>query len=72
MDRISDFDNLDLMVESNNINLIERELASAIGESSFQYDTESNLPAREDFHQESKFRNQNNGNNIPRHEGRNF
>ena len=45
MDMMSDFDNLDVMVGCDNINPIERELASAIKESSVQYDTESNLPA---------------------------
>ena len=69
MDMMSDFDNLDAMVGNDKINPIERELASAIGESSGQYDTEFNLPTREDFPQENEFRNQNYGNNFPRHDG---
>ena len=69
MDMMSDFDNLDVMVGSDNIYPIKRELANAIEESSVQYDTESNLPAREDFPQENEFRNQNYGNNFPRHGG---
>ena len=69
MDMMSDFDNLDVMVGSDNNNPIERELANAIEESSVQYDAESNLPAREDFPQENEFRNQNYENNFPRHEG---
>ena len=42
-DMMSDFDNLDVMVGGDNINPIERELASAIEESSVEYYTESNL-----------------------------
>ena len=57
------------MVGSDNINPIEREIVSAIEESSVRKHTESNLPAREDVPQENKFRNQNYGNNIPRHDG---
>ena len=68
MDMISDFDTLDVMVGSDIINPIERKLASAIEESSVQYDTQSNLPARENFPQENEFSNQNYGNIIPRHE----
>ena len=49
MDMMSDFDNLDVMVGSDNINPIEKKLPSAVRESSVQIDTESNLPAREDF-----------------------
>ena len=60
-----DLDTLDVMVGSDNINPIERELASAIEESSDQYDTESNLPAMEGFPQENEFRNQNYGKKIP-------
>ena len=67
MDMMSDFDNLDVMVgNDNNINPIG---VRVIEESSVQYDTESNLPAIEDFSQENEFRNQNYGSNIPRHEG---
>ena len=66
---MSDFDNLDVLVGSDNIDPIERELANAIEESSVQYDTESNLLAREDFPQENEFRNQNYGNRFPRLEG---
>ena len=69
MDMMSDFDNLDVMVGSDNINPIEKDLASAIEKSSVQYDTVSNLSARKDFGQENNIRNQNYGNNIPRHEG---
>ena len=57
------------MVVSDNINPIEKELASATEESSVQYDTDSNLPAREDFPQEIEFRNQNHGNINPIQEG---
>ena len=57
------------MVGSDNINPNEKELASATEESSVQNDTDSNLPAREDFPQEIVFRNQNHGNINPIHEG---
>ena len=66
---MSDFDILDVMVGRENLNPIERELARVIEESSVQYDTESNLPAREDFSQENEFSNQNYGNFIPKVEG---
>ena len=49
MDMMSDFDNLDVMVGSDNLSPIERELVSDIEESSVQYDIESNLHAREEF-----------------------
>ena len=62
MDMMSDFDNLNIMVESDNINPIERELANAIEES-------SNLPPRKDFPLGNESRNQNYGNNNPRVEG---
>ena len=39
---MSDFDNLDITIGNENINPIERELANTIGESTAQYDTESN------------------------------
>ena len=68
MDIMADFDNVDVMVEGDNLNPIERELARAIEESSVQYDTESNLPARGDFSQENEARSQNYGNKIPRRE----
>ena len=66
---MSDFNTLDVMVGSDKINPIERKVASAIEESSVQYDKESNLPAREDFPHENEFKNQNYGNIIPRHGG---
>ena len=37
MDLMSDSDNLDIMLGNQNINPIERELADAIEESTFQY-----------------------------------
>ena len=49
MDKMYDFDNLDILVGSDNINPIERELACAIEEFSVQYETESNLTPREDL-----------------------
>ena len=69
MDGITDFDNLDVMVVSVNFNPVKKELARVFGKFSIQYDTESNLPAGEDFPQENELKNQNYGNNIPRHEG---
>ena len=69
MDMMYYFKDLDVMVGCDNNNQIERDFeASAIEESSVQYDTNSNQPAREDFFQENEFRNQNYGNSFPRHE----
>ena len=51
MDKMSDFNNLDIMVGNENINPIEREVANAIEESTVQFEIESNLPCREDFTQ---------------------
>ena len=65
----SDFDNLDIMVGSDNVNPIERELGSAIEESSVQYGAEFNLPPGENFPQEKGFRNQKYENNILRQGG---
>ena len=61
--------NLDVTEGSDNINPNARELASAIEESSGHNDTESNMPAREDFLQGNEFKDQNFGKNVPRHEG---
>ena len=48
-DMMSDFDNLDIMIGNENINAIERELANTSGESTVQYDIESNPHLRENF-----------------------
>ena len=63
MNMMSEFDNLDVMVGSDNPN--GRELASAIEEPSVQNDTVFKLLAREDFPQEIEFRIEFYGNNIP-------
>ena len=43
---LSEFDNLDVMVGSENANPFKREVANAIGESSVQDDIESNMYSR--------------------------
>ena len=45
---MSDFDNLDVMIGSENVNPIERELTEAIEESSAPGDIESNMYSRKD------------------------
>ena len=49
MDMMSDLDNLDIMLGNGNDNPIERELASAIEQSSVQGDTEDDLRQRNDY-----------------------
>ena len=49
MDMMSDMDNLDVMLENENSNPIERELADAIEQSSVQEDIETNMHQRDDF-----------------------
>ena len=46
---ISDFDNLDVMIGSENANPIERQLANATEESSVQGDPEFNMYSRNEF-----------------------
>ena len=64
MDMMSDFDNLDIMIGNENINPIERELAKTIGESTVQYDIESNPDPRENSPQGDEIRTFNHRNNI--------
>ena len=49
MDMMSDLDNLDIMLGNGNDNPIERELASAIEQSSVQGDIEDNTHQRSDY-----------------------
>ena len=49
MDRMSDLDNLDIMLGNGNNNPIERELASAIEQSSVQGDTEDDISQGSDY-----------------------
>ena len=49
MDMMSDLDNLDIMLGNGNDNPIERELASAIEQSSVQGDTEDDIRQRSDY-----------------------
>ena len=49
MDMMSDMDNLDVMLGSGNSNLIERELAEAIDQSSVHSDSETNLYQRDEY-----------------------
>ena len=65
MDMIFDFDNLDIMIGNGNNNLTERELANSIGESTVQYDIESNPHPRENSPKGNGFRNCSHKNNIP-------
>ena len=71
MNMMSDFDNLDIMKGNENINAIERELANTIGESTAQFDIESNPHPREISPLGDEFRNFNinKGNNTPRQDG---
>ena len=47
MDMMFDFINLDIMIENESIDPIERALANKVGESTVQYDNESNSHPRE-------------------------
>ena len=49
MDMMTEFDNLDVMIGSENANPIEWELANAVEELSVQGDTESNMYSRNEF-----------------------
>ena len=49
MDMMSDFDNLDVMLGSDNNNLIERELVDAIEQSSAHEDTNTNTYHRNEY-----------------------
>ena len=57
MDMMSDLDNLDIMLGNGNDNPIERELASAIEQSSVKGDTEDDIGQRKD---NRKFDHENN------------
>ena len=48
MNTMSDFENLDVILGSDNVNPIERELSIVIGNAESHCDKESNLQARED------------------------
>ena len=63
---MSYLDNLDIMLGNENINPIERELASAIGELTAHYDIESNVQERENTSQENDLSDFNHENMIPR------
>ena len=55
MDMMSDFENMDLILENANINPIERDLSNVIGKSENYRDTESNPQFRENNPQGSGF-----------------
>ena len=69
LDMMSDFGNLYIMIGNENINPIGRDSAKTIGESTVQYDVDSNPHPREISSQENEFRNVSYGNIIPRHVG---
>ena len=48
-DMVSDFDNLYVLIGNENANRIERELSTAIEESSIHGDTEFNVHPRDEF-----------------------
>ena len=56
MDMIFVLDNLDIMIGSENITPIERELTNTIGESTAKYETESNSHPRGNCSQENEFK----------------
>ena len=49
MDKLTDFDNLDVMIGSENANPMEKELTNDIEESSVQGDPEANMYSRNEF-----------------------
>ena len=55
MDMMSDFENMDVLLGTDNINPIERELSNVIEDSENHCDTESNLQFRENNPQRNGF-----------------
>ena len=55
MDMMSDFENMDVILGSNNVNPIRRELSNVIGNSESHCDIESNSQPREDDSRENGF-----------------
>ena len=66
MDMMSDFENMDVILGSINVNPIERELSNVIGNSVSHCDIESNSQPREDDSRENGFGYYAHENIIPR------
>ena len=66
MDMMSDFENMDVILGSDNVNPIERELSNVTGNSESHCDDESNLQPRENDARENGFGHCVNENTIPR------
>ena len=62
---MSDFDNMDVMTENENINPIERDFPNTIERSANHFDTDSNSHPRENSAQGNEFRVFGNENAIP-------
>ena len=65
LDMMSDFENLDVNLENDNINPIERELSNVNGNSENHCDTESNSQFREKNPQGNGFGHNVHGNVVP-------
>ena len=63
---MSDHDNLDIMIGSENVNPFEREIANKIEGSVDHYDTESNSRLKENFSQENELSVFGHENTVPR------
>ena len=63
---MSDFENMDVILGSDHVNPIERELSNVIGNSASHCDNESNLQSRENESRENDFGHYVHENIIPR------
>ena len=66
LDMVSDFENMDVILGSSNVNPIERELSNVIWNSESHCDIESNSQPREDDSRENGFGHYVHENTIPR------